>query len=774
MVNVNKLLLLCIIGTVCTDAFPDFPSIESGREEAFECELVVVARDFYSKSSEYLYQCLDATSGDELDLDVSGVHGFHAATGDQISIKGQRIGRKIMTKWFERKRKSRGARRQLPHTGVRSAAVLMFRFVDSTGQIHPSTMDDDDKRKMVANTVNYTLFGVYDIAVHASHAGAWKECSYGKLELDFDVDGVTNHFGNDVSTGSGAGVPTGDQSDIFYVDVPMVCDPTTDSYCTRYYDNAYCGSNEYYGWPEYAFRKLAAELPGFNKNLWQHWVLILPTGTGIGCDFVGMGTVGCTPDYCYSWIPTGYSHVVQDYTHEMGHNLELSHAGLFGIEGIYGEYGDMSCAMGFCCTNRCFNSPHAWELGWINPSLELDSSNLANHQHITADLKSMSVSDEGTIVITADWAEGDVYWLQLKTAHTYDKFLDTDWLNNVQIKHWNKGEYEGTHHLATLYPGWSWTDPTGTLGIWVHSIDTTTTMTSIVEIARMEGPPSKNTTVAPSTTSTTETGATSSTTITDTTSLVATTEAKIETSTPAPCLPAVRSVVAVPTTTDGMVFRPFSTPRWSGTFELLYTARRLADNYYVSILEFDALPPASHIVSATLSLYKEMDISDPATCPTFSYSLRAGSGVLSEATISSWAWFSPHVESSFTMPSLGAVEWNVTDLVHRSLLEHPSKFSLLFSANEQGCLSGWTSEQGSIAENRPKLTLQVAECPAGHTRSENDCCVPGPAAARGSEQQIHQAAAVEAFISRALASEDPSRMLFSLKQRPSKGHSSTA
>ena len=35
-----------------------------------------------------------------------------------------------------------------------------------------------------------------------------------------------------------------------------------------------CTSTEYYGWPEYAFAYLTATITGFNKNLWQHWVVI--------------------------------------------------------------------------------------------------------------------------------------------------------------------------------------------------------------------------------------------------------------------------------------------------------------------------------------------------------------------------------------------------------------------------------------------------------------------------------------------------------------------
>ena len=79
----------------------------------------------------------------------------------------------------------------------------------------------------------------------------------------------------------------------------------------------------------------------------------------------GMGNTGCSGSYCYSWIPHSYADKVQDYLHEIGHNLNLAHAGDLTQSGSGAEYGDMSCAMGFCCSIRCYNAPHAWELGWL-------------------------------------------------------------------------------------------------------------------------------------------------------------------------------------------------------------------------------------------------------------------------------------------------------------------------------------------------------------------------------------------------------------------------
>lgn len=66
--------------------------------------------------------------------------------------------------------------------------------------------------------------------------------------------------------------------------------------------------------------------------------------------------------------------------HELGHNLFLNHAGSFqpvrsgGIQ--YIAYKDDSGAMGHCCSTRCFNAPHSFQLGWSKPIDVLNKDNL--------------------------------------------------------------------------------------------------------------------------------------------------------------------------------------------------------------------------------------------------------------------------------------------------------------------------------------------------------------------------------------------------------------
>eukprot|EP00198_Chlamydomonas_reinhardtii_P007767 XP_001697104.1 predicted protein [Chlamydomonas reinhardtii] len=64
----------------------------------------------------------------------------------------------------------------------------------------------------------------------------------------------------------------------------------------------------------------------------------------------------------YAWVSGSYARSLLSYLHELGHNLWLGHAGVGSCDDC-----DWSCAMGMCCRARCFNGPHAWQLGWAVP-----------------------------------------------------------------------------------------------------------------------------------------------------------------------------------------------------------------------------------------------------------------------------------------------------------------------------------------------------------------------------------------------------------------------
>lgn len=67
--------------------------------------------------------------------------------------------------------------------------------------------------------------------------------------------------------------------------------------------------------------------------------------------------------FSYAWVSGDHWDRPQGWLHELGHNYYLHHATSLGCGSAY---CDDSCTMGYCCTPRCFNAPHNWQVraGW--------------------------------------------------------------------------------------------------------------------------------------------------------------------------------------------------------------------------------------------------------------------------------------------------------------------------------------------------------------------------------------------------------------------------
>lgn len=65
--------------------------------------------------------------------------------------------------------------------------------------------------------------------------------------------------------------------------------------------------------------------------------------------------------------------------------------------------------MGYCCTDRCYNTPHAWQLGWISPAL-VDADALLPGQPKNMTLYTQSVfTKSGAVFVRVaggGWARG--------------------------------------------------------------------------------------------------------------------------------------------------------------------------------------------------------------------------------------------------------------------------------------------------------------------------------------------------------------------------------
>jgi len=86
---------------------------------------------------------------------------------------------------------------------------------------------------------------------------------------------------------------------------------------------SYTGTCDYQNWT--AAAEAAAQQAGIDLNLYQHRVFVLPRYSDIpGCGWQGLANVGCT-SFCRTWI--AQAETPMTYAHELGHNLEMGHAG---------------------------------------------------------------------------------------------------------------------------------------------------------------------------------------------------------------------------------------------------------------------------------------------------------------------------------------------------------------------------------------------------------------------------------------------------------------
>ena len=160
-------------------------------------------------------------------------------------------------------------------------------------------------------------------------------------------------------------------------------------------------------------------------------VYLVPPGA---CPFVGLGYIGCDGSYdCRAWISGDFWATPQAIAHELGHNLFMGHAGSFNSAGVFDEYADSSGLMGYCCTERCPNTPHAWQMGWISVQ-QLDGSSLKAGQTVTATLSSQAVSARSGMRIQPSWTAGvDPIFLGYRTKALGDAELPAEAAGKVHL-----------------------------------------------------------------------------------------------------------------------------------------------------------------------------------------------------------------------------------------------------------------------------------------------------------------------------------------------------
>ncbi|KAL4440188.1 hypothetical protein ABPG75_003189 [Micractinium tetrahymenae] len=205
---------------------------------------------------------------------------------------------------------------------------------------------------------------------------------------------------------------------------------------------------------------------GLTLSRFRHRVYLLPPSDACR-GFVGLAQIGCLDAFdCRAWIGPNYWATPQSYVHELSHHLYLAHAGKYVDNGqggrAFDQYADDTCYMGFCCADRCPNTPHAWQLGWI--SVQQLEGGLARGQALPVALPSQSLTAAGAgLRVLPAWSPGaPPLFVGYRTRHRGDAALDPSLASKVHVYSANiTNQYDSvqTTWQAALEAGGSWEQP---------------------------------------------------------------------------------------------------------------------------------------------------------------------------------------------------------------------------------------------------------------------------------------------------------------------------
>ena len=129
--------------------------------------------------------------------------------------------------------------------------------------------------------------------------------------------------------------------------------------------------------------------------------------------------------------------------------------------------------MGYCCSDRCPNTPHAWQMGWLSVQ-QLDGTSLKAGQTVRATLLSQAVTSSAGLRIVPSWVAGvDPVFVGFRTKRGGDAGLEPHDSGKVHVHTAaiaNSFDAKLTIWRAGLVATQTWSDATTGLVVRVTSI----------------------------------------------------------------------------------------------------------------------------------------------------------------------------------------------------------------------------------------------------------------------------------------------------------------
>ena len=174
--------------------------------------------------------------------------------------------------------------------------------------------------------------------------------------------------------------------------------------------------------------RTAATAAGYNVASYQNVVYVFPPVSA--CGWTGLGYIGASG----VWI--NGRNMTSVYSHELGHNFGLLHAGSLRCSGaVIGgscsvtEYGDPFDTMGNQSAMH-YNAPQKFDLGWI------PAGSVVTHGTgtVTYTLNPIEVAGGTTYAVKVAAATNRTYWLEFRQPIGFDGGLASYPNNGVQVR----------------------------------------------------------------------------------------------------------------------------------------------------------------------------------------------------------------------------------------------------------------------------------------------------------------------------------------------------
>lgn len=410
-INVSRYMLSIAV----VMAFAQPALLTAGNTQTLSGTVEVVHVDGIDhKNSKFEYFINQGNQQVPMRMEFKGAAPDNLTAGSKVNIHGQKNGRVFQIEQIDV---------QATSTGSTSPSTSGTTDVLATAVIERKAVTLLINMKNGVNSVGTvsTVSGdMYDNT--SSMAGQYDASSYGQLSFKRDTDGDS-------------------KADVFG---PFTIDADATASC------------DYYDWAYKA--EAAATAAGIDLTKYQHKVFVLPSYTQLTqCGWAGVGNLACG-DSCRAWVAYNWRGI---YSHELGHNLAMHHAGVDSDNNgtLENEYGDGSSIMGSAAYANQFNAPNKVQLGWMAAfaGSVLNVSGVGNNSFSLSALElDRRTQNPGLQVLTHPRAAGGNYYISFRqTVGNYG--VQSDYANKVSVHSYDGGSTK-TRLIKALAAGEQFTD----------------------------------------------------------------------------------------------------------------------------------------------------------------------------------------------------------------------------------------------------------------------------------------------------------------------------